>query len=88
MTNQLELSELKRSWCDCASPIVEQYAATHGAFTMDDVRPLLPEPEHANWYGILLSIARRRGIIERVGYQASTRAERNGGVVCVWRKPV
>lgn len=82
---KLDLSRVKRGWIDAAVPVVRTYALTHGSFTMDDVRPLLPEPEHGNWYGCLAARLKNEGVLERDGYQPSTRPETNGRVIARWR---
>lgn len=82
----LPLTSLRRSWITQAKPVVVNYAATHGAFTSDDVRPLLTEPEEPNWVGAVFAGLKSEGHIERVGYQTSTRPERNGSVLAVWKR--
>lgn len=85
-SHQLELSQQKRSWIEAAIPIVLECAADGDTFCADKWHACLPVPYEDNWFGILAATMKRRGLIERVGYQASTRPERNGAVVAVWRR--
>lgn len=80
----LTLSDVKRAWITSAKPVVLTYAATHGSFTSDDVRPLLPEPDEVNWIGCLFAQLRNTGFLHRLRYQTSTRREANGRPIAVW----
>lgn len=83
-THQLELSTLERKWIDASAATVLQLM--RGAeFTSDDLHSVLEPPAHDGWWGALMARLRNTGKIERVGYRASERPERNGGVVRVWR---
>lgn len=82
MTVQLEL--LKRSWCEECEPIVASSMKGRD-FTTDDLHPILPKPDHVNWFGVLLAIMKRKGKAARITYRASARPEANGRVVGVWR---
>lgn len=84
MTLQLELTQIKRDWCDrMASRVLSAMAGRD--FCADDLHPILEAPEHDNWFGVLLAQLKNSGRIERVGYRPSARPERNGGLVRVWR---
>lgn len=80
MTIQLDL--LKRDWCEQMEIIV---SGIRGEFTSDDLHPLLEKPEHQNWFGVLLARMKNKGLIQRLGYRASKRPERNGAVIAVWK---
>ena len=93
MTVQLELTEIKRAWLDQS---LEKFTDDNheglwllrelGEFTSDDIHVCLPQPpDHPNWYGVLVAKMKNAGLIKCVGYRPSTRKERNGGVVRVWR---
>lgn len=41
---------------------------------------------HPNWYGTLFRKLQAKGLIQFAGYTKSTRKERKGGVVALWRK--
>ena len=80
MTTQLDL--LDREWCDRMEPVV--LAAMRGKeFSSDDIHGIVDPPANPNLYGVLF--AKLRPHLERVGYRPSTRPERNGGVVRVWK---
>lgn len=65
---------------------IETLAATGRTFTSDDLWRLgVPMPANPNALGALFSAARKRGVIECVGYQPSAREGRNASVVRVWR---
>lgn len=81
----LHLSTVKRDWVESAKPVILAYAETHGVFTSDDTRALLPEPEQPNWTGIAYAALSSAGRIERDGYQPSTRPEANGRVIARWK---
>lgn len=59
-------------------------------FTNDDVRAeadqrMLGEPTHCNAWGAAMSTARKRGVIQAVGYTTSTQVSRHGAIVRQWR---
>jgi len=83
-TLQLELTALKRDWCDRMFPRVLD-AMRGREFSSDDLHPLLEKPEHDNWFGVLLAKLKNSGCVELVGYRPSARPERNGGIVRIWR---
>lgn len=84
--NDPQLTELKRQWVAEVSPLVDQAVRTFDTFTSDDLHDLhsLPQPEHRNWWGVLLANMSGRRVIRRVGYRASKRPEANGRVISVW----
>ncbi len=83
MTTQLSL--LDRPWVREQAQVV--LAAMAGKeWTADDIHSVVTlQPEEKNLYGILFSVLRCSGKIERVGYRPSKRPEANGRVVSVWR---
>lgn len=84
MTHQLELTDLKVDWCArMASRVIETMRGRE--FTSDDLHGLLETPAHDNWFGVLMAQLRNSGKIERTGSKPSTRPERNGGWVGVWK---
>lgn len=73
-------------WRDCAERALAHWAESGLPFTADDLRELgVPEADHPNRWGALFATFHRRGVIEAVGYQVSTRRSRHGGVLRVWR---
>ena len=85
---QLELSDLRRPWVDEALPRLAAMLPTLGQFTADDLHGRFPEPQHCNWYGVLVASARRARLIKRVGDKISSRKEANGRRVAVWEAAV
>jgi hypothetical protein len=84
VTTQLELSDLKIDWCNrMAERVLGQMRGKE--FTSDDLHPILEQPAHENWHGILLAKMCNTGLIERTGSKPSTRPERNGGWVGIWK---
>ncbi len=82
---QLELADLRRPWVDEVMPTLAALLPGLGEFTADDLHGKLPEPEHHNWYGVLVACARNAGLIERVGARPSKRPEANGRWLAVWK---
>lgn len=62
----LDLSQIKRTWLDAAAPVVLDRMRGK-QFCADDVHGIVPEPEHCNWFGILLASLSSRKLITRVG---------------------
>ena len=85
---QLELRDLRRPWAEEALPTLAAMLPQLGQFTADDLHGKLPEPQHSNWYGVLMACARNAGIIRRVGDRVSSRKEANGRRVAVWEATV
>ena len=86
MTTQLDL--LKRDWCERAEIAVMQHCrAVNPIITTDAIRDygLVDEPEHPNWWGVLLARMKNKRLIERIGYQPSRRKEANGRPIALWR---
>ena len=81
MTTQLDF--LQRDWCELCEPVV--LAMAGGVFTSDDLHPILPTPQHHNWFGVLMARMKNKGLVERVGYQPSKRPEANGRPIAIWR---
>jgi len=89
MTVQLELPTVKRQWIeDGMEALPHLTQGLPDLWSTDDLHPIMPRPEHPNWWGCLLSAAKNAGLIERAGYQPSQRPEANGRVVAVWRRRV
>lgn len=85
MQKQLELAGLRRDWCEEAAPMVAALAPGLGEFTADDLRGKIPEPEHPNWWGVMLAQLGNTGVLVRIGWRKSTRAEANGRPIGLWR---
>lgn len=83
--HQLELTDVRRSWIDAAIPLVVERIKDGQSFSADNLHTFLPAPEHLNWYGILCASLKRRGLIVNAGYATSTRPERNGAKVGLWK---
>ena len=85
MLNQLELTDVKSSWLDAAEYLFHMERKKLGStFTTDDLHPLLPAPQHPNWYGVLMARLKGNGLIRRVNAVASRRKEANGRLISVW----
>jgi hypothetical protein len=85
MTQQLELTDLRREWIDEACERFPTLQLPEN-WSAEDLHNLLPAPIHCNWWGVLTAKLKCARLIDCVGYQTSTRPERNGGVVRVWTK--
>lgn len=85
MTVQLELAALKRDWIEDAKRSFKS-AVLPEVWTVDELRFWTRQPDHPNWWGCLAASLKNQGLIERVGYQPSTRPAANGRVVAVWRR--
>lgn len=84
MTAKLELTSLKIEWCSrMAERVLETMRGKE--FTSDDLHAIVEPPAHDNWFGVLMAQLKNSGRIERTGYKPSSRPERNGGVVRVWK---
>lgn len=81
MTTQLDF--LQRDWCELCEPVV--LGASFVSFTSDDLHPILPTPQHHNWFGVLMARMKNKGLVERIGYQPSKRVEANGRPIAIWR---
>lgn len=77
-------------WKAGVAGVIATLARRSEPFTGDDVRAealarLLGQPSHPNAWGAAMSAARKRGLIEAVGYTASTQVSRHGAIVRQWR---
>lgn len=73
-------------WLDCATRAAREMAGRGVDFTADDLTALgVPDPDKPNRWGSLFAALKRDGLIRPVGYRASTRPGRNGGVTRVWQ---
>lgn len=80
--NTIQLDLLERDYVTRNLPIL--LSAMKGReFTADDIHGVVNPPQNVNWYGVLMSQARKH--LTKVGYRPSTRKEANGRVVAVWR---
>jgi hypothetical protein len=84
VTQQLELTALKRDWIESAIPTVKMFFSGH-EFTADDLHPVLDKPEQPNWFGVLIAAMKRRGLIVETGYIVSARPERNKSRILRWK---
>jgi hypothetical protein len=84
MTMPTQLDLLKLDWCELCEPVV--LAGHFITFTSDDLHPILPTPQHCNWFGVLMARMKNKGLVERIGYQPSRRPEANGRPIAIWRK--
>lgn len=74
------------AWLPQAEAALARRVHTGRDFTVDDLRSEVDaEPHHQNAWGALLHVAARRDEIRKVGYRQSTRRDRHGAVVAVWR---
>ena len=84
MTTQLDL--LKRTWLDDVEPAICRSIPSGDVFTCDRLHQVVPcEPQHVNWWGVLLARMKRKGMIAKLGWVASERIEANGRPVALWR---
>ncbi len=76
-----------RFWWDGAMRAVETMAATGRQFSAYDVAEAfgLPDPDHPNRWGALLSCAARAEVVECVGAAPSRRPSVEGSLARVWR---
>jgi hypothetical protein len=63
---------------------IKHFADSGEPFGSDDVRPLLPNVG-SQVIGAAFNVARRRGLIEPIGYRQSATASRHASVVRIWR---
>lgn len=75
----------KGNWLADAREAIEALARTGRKFTSDDLREMVGEPDHANWFGAAFSSAHRTKIIKPVGYCQSRAKSRNHGVLREWK---
>ena len=87
ISNQLELTSIKRDWVEQSIPRVEMFFDGK-EFTSDDLHRILDAPDHANYFGVLIATMKKRGLIKEVGYEVSTQPERNKARVLKWRMGV
>ncbi|MDZ5077900.1 hypothetical protein [Nesterenkonia sp. HG001] len=79
----------RADWLTGAREAIEALAArsarTGAEFTADDLRRMIGEPDHPNWFGSAFNTARIARIIEPVGFTISRARSRHGGVIRTWR---
>lgn len=79
----------KADWLADARDAIEALAVAHRradtAFTADDLRRIVGQPDHANWVGAAFSAAHKLGIIRPVGYTTSRTRSRHHGVIRTWK---
>lgn len=74
------------AWLPQAEAALARRVHTGKPFTIDDLRREVDaEPHHRNAWGALMHSAARRDEIRKVGYRQSSRRDRRGAVVAVWR---
>lgn len=74
-------------WADSAREALDELAASGVAFTADDLRDCVGDPESSGAIGAALRAAAAADLIRHVGYQRSRRISRHAGVIGVWRGP-
>ena len=77
-------------WKAGVARVIAMLARRAEPFTGDDVRAQalersLGQPSHPNAWGAAMSTASKRGVIQAVGYAASTQVSRHGAIVRQWR---
>jgi hypothetical protein len=82
----LQIDVLKRDWVDSTLCLLLDSFALGEEFTTDSIHEIALHPEHPNWWGVLMAVAKQRGLIEHAGYKTSERKSANGRVVRVWRR--
>jgi hypothetical protein len=74
------------AWKRKADSAIEELSYTREDFTADEVRAVAGAPPgHPNAMGARFAYAARLGIIARVGYRPSDRADRHRNPVAIWR---
>ncbi len=73
---------------EAIAALAHRAAQTNTAFTADDLRAMIGEPDHPNWIGAAFSTARSTGQIKAAGYTTSRARSRHGGVIRRWRATV
>ena len=63
---------------------IRTVAARGAAFSANDVRPLIPNA-HGPLVGARFNAAARSGLIYRVGYESSTKANTHAHPIATWR---
>lgn len=71
-------------WASCCDTAIAHLASTGVPFTADDVRDLIPAPDHANRPGARFTAAARAGLIRPCGYALSRSRSRHAGVLRLW----
>ena len=71
-------------WGSCFDTAVEYLASTRIPFTADDVREMIPAPDHPNRVGARFNAAYKAGRIAPVGYALSRSRSRHAGVLRLW----
>ena len=73
-------------WKDAVDAVIARLAATGEKFTADNVRAAgVGEPHHPNAWGARFTAARRKGLVERIGFDESARPAGHARAVAVWR---
>jgi len=73
-------------WKDSAERAVRELAGRRVDFTAEDLTDLgVPDPDHPARWGSLFAAMKKLGVVRPVGYRASARPSRNGGVCRVWQ---
>ena len=72
-------------WASCFDTAVGYFASTGVPFTADDVRELIPAPDHPNRTGARFHAANRAGLIRPTGFALSRSRSRHAGVLRVWQ---
>lgn len=72
-------------WASCFDAAVGYFASTGVPFTADDVRELIPTPDHPNRTGARFHAANRAGLIRPTGFALSRSRSRHAGVLRVWQ---
>lgn len=89
LTGPVALPDEKHVWLTDASHAIEalatRYRRTGMPFTADDVRAMIGEPAHGNWFGIAFAAARNHRVIEAVAFGTARAKSRNGGTLKIWR---
>lgn len=81
----LNAADARPWWVDLAWMLgIRNCASEGGEFSADDVQRIYDLPDAGNAVGGFFMRAHRAGIIRRIGYRASSRPSRSGGVVAVW----
>lgn len=83
-TGPMALPDAKAVWLADAADAIDRLAHRGRAFTADDLRAMIGEPEHGNWVGTAFARARNAGSIKAIASGAALAKTRNGGRLQIW----
>ena len=89
MTRPIALTlDDRADWFELANEALDDVIDREWLFSADDLRPLVPAPPVANWWGALFTAASAEGRITKAGPMVSRSKSRRGGLIWQWKKVV